>query len=29
MRASTGSLAAPRPSATTDDPIARFANGSN
>jgi hypothetical protein len=28
MRASTGSLAAPRP-APNDDPIARFANGSN
>ncbi len=30
MRASTGSLAAPRPAAASnDDPIARFANGSN
>lgn len=28
MRASTGSLTAPRP-ASTDDPIARFAAGSN
>jgi len=28
MRASTGSLAAPRP-AQNDDPIARFATGTN
>jgi hypothetical protein len=27
MRASTGSRAIPAPTQTTDDPIARFANG--